>query len=62
MTDWRLYDTFYTERYLGDPGEEPDGYARNSLLADAPATSADLRGAAPLRLERPLRKRWKRLS
>lgn len=42
VTDWRLYDTFYTERYLGDPAEEPDNYARSSLLDDAP------------RLERPL--------
>jgi dipeptidyl-peptidase 4 len=32
-----LYDTFYTERYLGHPDTEPDVYARNSLLADAPS-------------------------
>jgi dipeptidyl-peptidase-4 len=35
VTDWRLYDTFYTERYLGHPDEEPDVYERNSLLGDA---------------------------
>jgi dipeptidyl-peptidase 4 len=35
VTDWRLYDTFYTERYLGHPDQEPDVYRRNSLLADA---------------------------
>jgi dipeptidyl-peptidase-4 len=35
VTDWRLYDTFYTERYLGHPDEAPDEYDRNSLLADA---------------------------
>jgi dipeptidyl-peptidase-4 len=33
--DWRLYDTFYTERYLGHPDEQPEVYERNSLLNDA---------------------------
>jgi dipeptidyl-peptidase 4 len=42
VTDWRLYDTFYTERYLGHPDEDPDAYERSSLIADAG------------RLERPL--------
>lgn len=35
VTDWRLYDTFYTERYLGHPDEQPDVYLRNSLLDTA---------------------------
>jgi dipeptidyl-peptidase 4 len=35
VTDWRLYDTGYTERYLGHPDFSPDTYARSSLLADA---------------------------
>ncbi|MFE0728459.1 prolyl oligopeptidase family serine peptidase [Streptomyces antibioticus] len=34
VTDWRLYDTHYTERYLGDPGALPDVYARSSLVTD----------------------------
>ncbi|GAA2996914.1 S9 family peptidase [Streptomyces fulvorobeus] len=34
VTDWRLYDTHYTERCLGDPAERPEIYARNSLLTD----------------------------
>ncbi|HET6501589.1 MAG TPA: prolyl oligopeptidase family serine peptidase [Amycolatopsis sp.] len=35
VTDWSLYDTHYTERYLGLPSEHPECYERNSLLADA---------------------------
>ncbi|MFF0284978.1 prolyl oligopeptidase family serine peptidase [Streptomyces sp. NPDC005262] len=34
VTDQRLYDTHYTERYLGDPTTRPEVYARNSLLTD----------------------------
>jgi dipeptidyl-peptidase-4 len=36
VTDWRLYDTAYTERYLGLPQENPDPYDRCSLLPLAP--------------------------
>ncbi|HUF59025.1 MAG TPA: prolyl oligopeptidase family serine peptidase [Actinomycetota bacterium] len=31
-----LYDTAYTERYLGLPQEEPEVYRTNSLIGDAP--------------------------
>jgi dipeptidyl-peptidase 4 len=31
-----LYDTAYTERYLGLPQEEPEVYRANSLIGDAP--------------------------
>ncbi|MBC7632873.1 prolyl oligopeptidase family serine peptidase [Aeromicrobium sp.] len=36
VTEWRLYDTCYTERYLGDPRTQPDVYDRNSLIPLAP--------------------------
>src|SRR5262249_13580842 len=35
VTDWALYDTFYTERYLTTPQQNPEVYRRNSLLDDA---------------------------
>jgi dipeptidyl-peptidase-4 len=31
VTDWRLYDTHYTERYLGDPTQNAAGYAASSV-------------------------------
>ncbi|MFE2148176.1 alpha/beta hydrolase family protein, partial [Streptomyces sp. NPDC059456] len=35
-TDFRHYDTAYTERYLGLPQEHPEVYERDSLIPDAP--------------------------
>lgn len=32
VIDWRLYDTHYTERYLGDPTIDATAYAATSLL------------------------------
>jgi dipeptidyl-peptidase-4 len=42
VTDWSLYDTYYTERYLGTPQDNPEVYRRHSLIEMAPG------------LERPL--------
>jgi len=42
VADWLDYDTHYTERYMGLPGQNADGYAASSVL-----TYAD-------QLERPL--------
>ena len=30
VTDWQRYDTIYTERYMGTPQENPDGYRDSS--------------------------------
>jgi len=35
VTHWELYDTCYTERYLGDPATSPEAYHSSSLTADA---------------------------
>ncbi|HEX4614039.1 MAG TPA: S9 family peptidase, partial [Urbifossiella sp.] len=35
VTDWSLYDTIYTERYMLTPKENPAGYAAGSVLAAA---------------------------
>ena len=32
VTEWRLYDTHYTERYLGNPTKDAAAYDRTSLL------------------------------
>jgi dipeptidyl-peptidase-4 len=34
VTDWRLYDTHYTERYLGDPSQDPAPYEQSSLFSE----------------------------
>ncbi len=40
VTDWRLYDTHYTERYLGDPAREAAAYEQSSIISDPERTGA----------------------
>jgi dipeptidyl-peptidase-4 len=35
VTNWRFYDTVYTERYMGIPNDNPEGYDENSPLNHA---------------------------
>ncbi|HVM13421.1 MAG TPA: prolyl oligopeptidase family serine peptidase, partial [Egibacteraceae bacterium] len=42
VVDWSLYDTHYTERYLGTPQDNPVGYRASSLLHDVPDTKRPL--------------------
>lgn len=35
VTDWALYDTHYTERFMDQPSENPDGYKNGSVLTHA---------------------------
>ncbi|HEX9063961.1 MAG TPA: prolyl oligopeptidase family serine peptidase [Streptosporangiaceae bacterium] len=42
VTDWRLYDTHYTERYLGHPDQDAAAYERSSLFGDAAKLSRPL--------------------
>ncbi len=40
VTDWRNYDSVYTERYMGLPNKNPEGYRKSSAVNFA----ADLHG------------------
>lgn len=42
VTDWRDYDTHYTERYMGLPEENLEGYKRASVLTHAESLSRPL--------------------
>ena len=35
VTKWELYDTSYTERYMGEPQKDAAAYAKSDALADA---------------------------
>ena len=35
VTNWELYDTHYTERYMGKPEENPEGYRMTSVMTYA---------------------------
>ncbi len=42
VTDWHLYDSIYTERYMLTPQANPDGYRAASVLEAAEALSGKL--------------------
>jgi dipeptidyl-peptidase-4 len=42
VTDWKHYDTIYTERYMGSPEGNPKGYETSSPLEKAGELTADL--------------------
>ncbi len=42
VTKWELYDTHYTERYMGDPREVPEAYEQASAIPDATKISDPL--------------------
>jgi dipeptidyl-peptidase-4 len=42
VTDWKLYDTIYTERYMGTPAANPKGYESSAPLQKAGALQAEL--------------------
>jgi dipeptidyl-peptidase-4 len=42
VTDWKYYDTIYTERYMGTPASNPKGYESSSPLARAADLAARL--------------------
>ena len=50
VTDWQLYDTAYTERYLGLPSDGSDVYAHHSVLELAAGQPAGPDDARPMLL------------
>ncbi|MEQ8411482.1 MAG: DPP IV N-terminal domain-containing protein [Erythrobacter sp.] len=42
VTKWELYDTHYTERYMGNPREVPEAYERASAIPQATGISDPL--------------------
>ena len=42
VTNWRNYDTIYTERYMGLPTDNESGYRESSLIARAAALNGRL--------------------
>jgi dipeptidyl-peptidase 4 len=42
VTDWHNYDSIYTERYMGLPKDNPDGYRSGSVQLAAPNLSGRL--------------------
>ena len=42
VTRWELYDTHYTERYMGDPREVPEAYEKASAIPDSTKISDPL--------------------
>lgn len=42
VTDWRYYDTVYSERFMRTPGQNYDGYEQGSALALAPQLEGKL--------------------
>ncbi len=42
VTTWHLYDTHYTERYLGHPVADPDHYRQTDLLEEAASLTRPL--------------------
>lgn len=42
VTDWRLYDTIYTERYMGLPDDNREGYEQSAVMTHASRLRADM--------------------
>lgn len=42
VTDWKNYDAIYTERYMGLPQDNPEGYKKSSVLEKAEDLSGKL--------------------